>query len=333
MANVLITGADGFIGSHLTERLVRDGHSVSAFCWYNSLGSLGWLDHSPAEVQSEIRPILGDIRDSYILDSATRGVDIIFHLAALIGIPYSYEAPDSYISTNVHGTHNLLRAARNADVGCFVQASTSEVYGSAQFIPISEDHPLVGQSPYAASKIAADQLALSYHFSFNLPVTVLRPFNTFGPRQSQRAVIPTIIHQLLSGQGVVHLGAVHTTRDFTYVEDTVNGFVCAASADHARGATINLGTGFEISIADTAREIAALMGTELKLEPQDPQRLRPASSEVDRLCSDNSRARTTLKWEPQFHQKDGLRTGLMATIDWFRSNRANSSAYSSNYVI
>lgn len=321
MAKILVTGADGFIGSHLVERLVSQGHSVTAFCMYNSRGSLGWLDHSDTEIRGSFKPILGDIRDQAMVERALHGVEVVYHLAALIGIPYSYVAPDSYVATNVQGTLNLLRAARAASVDCFIHTSTSEVYGTAQSIPISESHPLVGQSPYAASKIGADQLALSFFFSFGLPVTVLRPFNTYGPRQSQRAVIPTIIQQLLTDRHTVCLGSVHTTRDFTYVDDTVEGFLCASASSHSRGETINLGTGFEISIADTAKEIATLMGVELILKSEDPQRLRPLKSEVGRLCSDNSRARTMIGWEPKLAGIDGLRHGLAATIEWFSDPR------------
>lgn len=313
---ILVTGADGFIGSHLVETLVHDGHDVRAFVYYNAFGHRGWIDALPADVQDAVDVFNGDIRDPHGARAATAGCEAVLHLAALIGIPFSYHSPDAYVDTNIRGTLNLLQAARDLDVARFVQTSTSEVYGTAQRVPIDESHPLQGQSPYAATKIGADQLALSFHRSFDMPVTVLRPFNTFGPRQSTRAVIPTIVTQLAAGIGQIRLGSLHPTRDFSFVSDTVNGFVRALGADAAIGEVINLGSGFEIGIGDTAQLVAELMDRDLELE-HDNARVRPADSEVERLWADNGKAAQLLGWTPEFGGRDGFRAGLERTIAWF----------------
>jgi dTDP-glucose 4,6-dehydratase len=313
---ILVTGADGFIGSHLVEHLVGEGHAVRAFVLYNSFGSWGWLDDVPAAVRDAVEIVVGDIRDGQSVRHAMKGVRAVLHLAALIAIPYSYRSPGSYVDTNVTGTLNVLQAALDCGVEQVVHTSTSEVYGTAQFVPITEAHPLNAQSPYAATKIAADQLALSFHRSYGLPVTVLRPFNTYGPRQSARAVIPTIIGQIAAGARRVRLGALEPTRDFNYVGDTVRGFAAALGKPNVAGAIINLGTGEEISIGDTLKEIAALMGRPVEPE-QDADRLRPAASEVDRLCAANERARDLLGWSPRWGGREGFRRGLAETIRWF----------------
>ncbi len=305
---VLVTGAAGFIGSHLAEELVRRGARVRAFVRYTSAGRWGWLDDS--ELVSDMEVLAGDIRDPETLGPAMAGAEVVFHLAALIAIPYSYLTPLAYVRTNVEGTTNVLEAARAAGVGRVVHTSTSEVYGTAQTVPISEAHPLVGQSPYSASKIGADKIAESFHAAFDLPVVVLRPFNTFGPRQSARAVIPTIVTQLLAGHDV-RLGALAPTRDLTFVADTADGFVAAGAAPAAVGRTINLGVGREISIGDLNERIHRLMGRE-PMVSHDALRDRPAASEVERLLSDNALARELLDWEPR-HTLDA---GLEATIEW-----------------
>jgi dTDP-glucose 4,6-dehydratase/UDP-glucose 4-epimerase len=326
-ARVLVTGSDGFIGSHVVEELVRAGASVKAVAYYNSFNSWGWLDTVSADVMKSVEVVAGDIRDPHFMIAVAAGCTDVMHLAALIAIPFSYVAPDSYVETNVRGTVNVLQAARHAGVRRFVQTSTSEVYGTAQFVPIRESHPLAGQSPYSASKIAADQMALSFHASFNMPVVVIRPFNTYGPRQSARAVIPTIIGQLASGKRKIRLGAVSPTRDFSFALDTARGLISGltAPAEQTVGQTINLGSGFEISVGDTARMIAEVMGTELEIET-DEARLRPANSEVERLWADNSRARQQLGWSPEFGGLDGLRRGLEKTAQWFM-DPANLARY------
>lgn len=313
---VLVTGADGFIGSHLAEQLVREGHDVRALVMYNSLDSWGWLDSAPQEVVSQIDIFPGDIRDPALMKSAVSGCDAVLHLAALIAIPYSYVAPDLYVQTNIQGTLNLLNAARDAGVSRFVHTSTSEVYGTARYVPMDEGHPLQGQSPYSASKIGADQMASAYFTSFGMPVVIIRPFNTFGPRQSARAVIPTIISQLAAGKKEVQLGSLGPTRDFTYVSDTVAGFVAALTANAGIGDVINLGAGFEISIGDTFSSIAAIMNSDA-VAVEDPARLRPENSEVERLYSNNSKARELLGWTPRLAGLDGFREGLAATAEWF----------------
>ncbi len=309
---VLVTGAGGFIGSHLAERLAEEGARVRALVHYNALGSWAWLDHTALAGEMEV--LAGDVRDPGSVAQAVEGVEVVFHLAALIAIPYSYQAPASYVATNIQGTLNVLQAARQAGVARLVHTSTSEVYGTAQRVPIAEDHPLVGQSPYSATKIAADKLAESFHLSFGLPVVTVRPFNTFGPRQSARAVIPTIITQALAGQPV-RLGNLNPTRDLNYVANTVDGFLAAAQAERALGRTVNLGSGREISIGDLALLIGRLMGRDLGLE-QDAGRLRPAASEVERLLADNRLADQLLGWRPRL----SLEEGLEKTITWLRQN-------------
>jgi NAD dependent epimerase/dehydratase len=306
--SVLVTGAGGFIGSHLAERLVTEGANVRAFVHYNALASSGWIDESPLKKEMEI--ISADIADADCVEDAVSGCDTVFHLAALIGIPYSYHAPRSYIRTNTEGTLNVLQAARDADVGRIVLTSTSEVYGTAREVPIREMHALQAQSPYAASKIAADKLGEAFHLSFGLPVTTVRPFNTFGPRQSMRAVIPTIIGQCLAGLAV-RLGSLHPTRDLNYVSNTVDGFLCAAGSEKAVGKVMNFGSGREISIGDLAHLIGKLTGRPIAITTES-ERIRPTNSEVERLVADNSLARQELGWEPRVGLEDGLRD----TIDW-----------------
>ncbi|WP_129140517.1 NAD-dependent 4,6-dehydratase LegB [Modicisalibacter coralii] len=322
---ILVTGADGFIGSHLTERLVETGHDVRAFVMYNSFNSWGWLDSAPLEVRRNLDVVAGDIRDPYGVRRAVEGCDVILHLAALIAIPYSYHSPDAYVDTNVKGTLNIVQAARDLGVEKVVHTSTSEVYGTARQVPITEAHPLCGQSPYSASKIGADQIALSFQRSFATPVAVIRPFNTYGPRQSARAVIPTIISQLIAGQREIHLGSLHPTRDFSYVDDTVSGFIRVAESEAAIGEVVNVGSGFEISIGDTVGMIADLAGREITITT-DEQRLRPAGSEVERLWASTDKAVRLLGHQPAFGGLDGLRRGLARTIEWF-SDPANLARY------
>lgn len=316
MTKVLVTGADGFIGSHLVELLLAMGHEVRAFCMYNSNGNWGWLDSLPQSIKSELDVFLGDIRDPVCVREAMRGCEQVFHLAALIAIPYSYVAPASYVETNIIGTLNVVQAARDLGVNRVVHTSTSETYGTAQFVPITEKHPLVGQSPYAASKIGADQIALSYWRSFETPVSVLRPFNTYGPRQSTRAVIPTIITQIASGQRQIQLGALSPTRDFNFVADTCAAFLAVASSDVALGQTINSASNFEISIGDTAALIAEVMNADVEIST-DKQRLRPERSEVNRLFGDNTLLRELTGWKPLYCGHEGFRRGLEITVDWF----------------
>jgi len=309
---VLITGAAGFIGSHLTERLVELGATTRALVHYNSMGSWGWLDKSAHRKSIDV--VLGDIRDEDSVRQAMKDIDVVFHLAALIAIPYSYNAPRSYVRTNVEGTLNVLQAARQNGASKVVHTSTSEVYGTARSVPITEEHPLQGQSPYSASKIGADKIAESFHLSFNLPVVTVRPFNTYGPRQSVRAVIPTIITQALE-QNQIQLGNLGPTRDLNYVADTVDGFVKAAERDAAIGKVINLATSSEISIGDLAKLILSMMKRDLPVTSKD-QRVRPENSEVERLCGDNQKARELLGWQP----RHSLEEGLALTIDWLREN-------------
>ncbi len=313
---ILITGADGFIGSHLTEKLVTLGYEVRAFVLYNSFNTWGWLDHCSPEIKGRFEVFSGDIRDPYGVKNAMMGCDVVLHLAALIAIPYSYHSPDTYVDTNIKGTLNVLQAARELGVTRVVHTSTSEVYGTARFVPITEEHPLLGQSPYSATKIAADQLAYSFYASFNLPVIILRPFNTYGPRQSARAVIPSIITQIASGQSKIKLGSILPTRDFNYVEDTVAGFIAAMVSDQGLGEAVNLGSNFEISIGDMVKLIADSMGADVAVIT-DEQRLRPVNSEVERLWCDNSKAMRMLNWRPKYVGQLGLAKGVQETIQWF----------------
>jgi len=318
MANkVLVTGADGFIGSHLTEQLVRAGHDVRAFVYYNSFNSWGWLDSIEEAVLSQIEVVSGDIRDASGVDSATSGCSHVLHLAALIAIPFSYNSPDAYVQTNVTGTLNVLQAARRHNIQHLVCTSTSETYGTAQRVPIDEDHPLNAQSPYAATKTAADQLALSFHKSFDLPVSVIRPFNTFGPRQSARAVIPTVIGQIAAGEREIKLGSLHPTRDFTFVTDTARGFIQLMSSDRGIGQVTNLGTGYEISIGDTVSLIAQVMGASVEVQQRE-ERERPPNSEVERLVACTRKARDLIGWAPEFSGHEGLTRGLQLTAEWFQ---------------
>jgi NAD dependent epimerase/dehydratase len=322
---ILITGAAGFIGSHLTEAVVRRNGRVRAFVQYNSRGSRGWLETLPKSVLDSIEIFSGDIRDPNGVRNAVKDCDVVFHLAALIAIPYSYHSPDTYVDTNIKGTLNLLQAARDGNVRRFIHTSTSEVYGTARFVPITEEHPLQGQSPYSASKIGADQIAISFERSFATPVAVVRPFNTYGPRQSARAIIPTIITQIASGAREIKLGNLRPTRDFSFVADTVSGFLAAAESDAAIGEVVNLGTGFEISIGDTAKTIARLMEKDVQVV-SDQERWRPDRSEVERLCASTEKAKRLLGWSPKFAGEEGLQTGLRQTIDWF-TNIENLGQY------
>ena len=326
MKKILVTGADGFIGSHLTEALVRKGHDVRAFVLYNSFNSWGWLDHCAEDVKGKFEVFAGDIRDPNGVRTAMKGCDVVLHLAALIAIPYSYHSPDTYVDTNIKGTLNVVQAARDLGVSRVVHTSTSEVYGTARSVPIGEDHPLQSQSPYSATKIGADQIALSFHRAFGTPVTVIRPFNTYGPRQSARAIIPTVITQIASGRRRIRLGALHPTRDFTFISDTVRAFI-AAGADRVIGEVINTGSNFEISIGDTARLIAEVMDKEIEIETEEA-RLRPERSEVERLWADTTKARELMGWQPQYGGREGFRRGLIETIEWFR-DPANLSRYKS----
>jgi len=316
MAKVLVTGADGFIGSHLVEALVGRGEDVRAFVQYNSFNSWGWLDEAPAAVKAVLDIFAGDIRDPNGVRKAMEGCTTVYHLAALISIPYSYHSPDTYVDTNVRGTLNVVQAARDLGVEKVVHTSTSEVYGTALFVPITEEHPLQGQSPYSASKIGADQIALSFYHAFNTPVAVIRPFNTYGPRQSARAVIPTVITQIAAGDRSLRLGALHPTRDFNYVADTVEGFLAIAAAPETVGEVVNIGSNFEISIGDTVALIAEVMGVEVSVTAES-ERLRPAKSEVTRLWADNSKARKLTGWTPRYGGREGFKRGLKETVAWF----------------
>ncbi|MBI4191192.1 MAG: SDR family NAD(P)-dependent oxidoreductase [Betaproteobacteria bacterium] len=322
---ILVTGADGFIGSHLVEALVRGGYQVRAFVLYNSFNSWGWLDHAADEIKQSLDVFAGDIRDPHGVKTAMQGCDTVLHLAALIAIPYSYHSPDTYVDTNIKGTLNVMQAARELGVAKVVHTSTSEVYGTARFVPITEDHPLQGQSPYSATKIGADQIALSFQRAFGTPVAIIRPFNTYGPRQSARALIPTVITQIARGRRTIKLGTLHPTRDFTYIPDTIRGFIAVANSERAVGEVINIGSNFEISIQDTARLIAEVMGRDIEIETEEI-RMRPANSEVERLWADNSKARTLLDWEPHYAGRDGLRRGLAETCAWF-SEPGNLNKY------
>ncbi len=325
---ILITGADGFIGSHLTEALVRRGYDVRAFTLYNSFNSWGWLDQCAEDVKGNFEVFSGDIRDPHGVKEAMKGCDAVLHLAALIAIPYSYHSPDTYVDTNIKGTLNVLQAARELGISRVIHTSTSEVYGTARFVPITEDHPLQGQSPYSATKIAADQLAYSFYASFGLPVVTIRPFNTYGPRQSVRAVIPTIIAQLASGKHQIRLGAISPTRDFNFITDTVDGFIAALRSDIGHGEIINLGSNFEISIGDTVRLISEAMEVNVEIVT-DEVRIRPENSEVQRLWADNSKARELFGWQPSYGGREGLKRGLAETANWFMQP-ANLAGYKAN---
>lgn len=324
-SRILVTGADGFIGSHLVEALVRQGYKVRAFVLYNSFGSWGWLDHCADDVKGQFEVFSGDIRDPHGVKSAMKDCDIVLHLAALIAIPYSYHSPDTYVDTNVKGTLNVLQAAKELGVSRLIHTSTSEVYGTAKFVPITEEHPLQGQSPYSATKIAADQLAYSFYSSFELPVVIARPFNTYGPRQSARAVIPTIITQIANGKRQIKLGSISPTRDFNFVEDTVNGFIAAMNSAQGLGEVVNFGSNFEISIGDTVKLIAEAMGAEVEVVT-DEIRIRPEKSEVERLWASNAKARDLFDWKPEYGSKEGFKKGIIKTAEWF-NNPQNLRSY------
>ncbi len=321
MKTILVTGADGFIGSHLVEKLIEDGHKVKAFVYYNSFNSWGWLDTLPKAILNQIEIFAGDVRDPNGVRTAVKGVDMIYHLAALIAIPYSYHSPDSYVDTNVKGTLNILQAARDYNIERIIVTSTSEVYGTALYVPIDENHPKQGQSPYSASKIGADAMADSFYRSFNLPVTIVRPFNTFGPRQSARAVIPTIITQLLAGKTEIKLGALHPTRDLLFVKDTANGFVEIANSEKTIGHEINIATQQEISIQDLAQSLINIINPNAKIISDDV-RLRPEKSEVERLLGAADKIKSLTNWQPKYN----LQEGLKYTIEWF-SKPENLSRY------
>ena len=320
LGKILVTGADGFIGSHLVEALVAGDHDVRAFVLYNSFNSWGWLDSLPQNVKAKIDVFTGDVRDANGVRTAMKDCETVMHLAALITIPYSYHSPSTYVDTNVNGTLNVVQAVQDLGVKRCIITSTSEVYGTAKFVPITEDHPLQGQSPYSATKIGADQIALSFHRAFSTPVSVIRPFNTYGPRQSARAVIPTIITQILSGKKSIKLGNLRPTRDFSFVEDTTRGFIALAdtmiNAETVLGEVINTGSNFEISIGDIAKLISDIMNVKLDIQSEST-RIRPMLSEVDRLLASNDKAKSLLGWAPKYSGLNGLKSGLEKTIAWF----------------
>jgi NAD dependent epimerase/dehydratase len=321
---VLVTGASGFIGSHLVEALLRGGWETRALVHYNSRGSVGWLEELNPGDRTRVDIVRGDIRDANCVRDAVRNCTVVMHLAALIGIPYSYLAPTQYVETNILGTLNVLQAAKDLGVEQVIHTSTSEVYGTAQSVPMTEAHPQIGQSPYSASKIGADQLALSYHRSFGTPVAIIRPFNTYGPRQSERAVIPTIITQLLAGSRSIALGSLNPTRDFNFVEDTVRAFIALTETKASIGEVIHIGTGFEMSIRDAFAIIAQVVGVDAKVAIE-PERIRPAASEVERLLADSAKAARLIGWRPQYAGVDGFRRGVERTVQWFRSRQGHAT--------
>ena len=322
---ILVTGSDGFIGSHLVENLVREGFEVRAFVHYNSFNTCGWLDYCNNDVKDKFEIVFGDIRDPNGVKFAMKGCDTVLHLAALIAIPFSYNSPDSYVDTNIKGTLNILQAARSLEIQRLIHTSTSEVYGTAKFVPITEEHPMLGQSPYSATKIAADQLAYSFFASFGLPIVIARPFNTYGPRQSARAVIPTIITQIANGHKKINLGAIHPTRDFNYVQDIVSGFISILKSSEGLGETVNLGSNFEISIGDTVKIISKLMKKEIEIVTEK-QRMRPKISEVERLWASNEKVKKFFGWEPKHSGLKGFEIGLKETIRWF-DKKSNLQKY------
>jgi NAD dependent epimerase/dehydratase len=325
---ILITGAEGFIGSHLTEKLVKNGHNVKCFVLYNFQNSWGWLEHIDKKIKKNIEVITGDLRDEQqIRNVIKKKFDVIINLAALIGIPYSYRATKSYFDTNVYGLMNILNSTKDFGIKKIIHTSTSEVYGTPKTIPIKETHRVYGQSPYAASKIAADQLAISYVKSFKMPITILRPFNTYGPRQSARAIIPTIISQILKKKEV-NLGSLYPTRDFTFIEDTTDGFIKSISSKKNIGEIINIGSGFEISIKNLVKQISMIAGKKIVIK-EKKERVRPNSSEVKRLCASTEKAKKLIGWKPKFSKKRGLNKGLRQTVDWF-SKKENLKLYKTN---
>lgn len=328
MKNVLVTGSEGFIGSHLVENLLKSGLNVRCFIKYNSFNSWGWLDTLPKRIRKSLDVYPGDVCDFNCLKNALSGCDTVFHLAALITIPYSYTASESYVETNIRGTLNLLRASLELGIKKVIVTSTSEVYGSAQYVPIDEKHPLNAQSPYAASKIGADQLAMSFYYSFGLPVSIVRPFNTYGPRQSARAVIPSIITQIASGNKELKIGTLTTSRDFNFIEDTISGFTSVGKSDKTVGEVINIGSGSAFTIIETVKNISELMGRKVKII-EEKKRLRPENSEVDRLLCDNRKAKLLSGWIPKYGAEDGFKRGLKKTIKWFL-NPDNQKFYKSD---
>ena len=328
----LVTGAEGFIGSHITEELLRGGFNVSAFILYNSFNSSGWLDKSEFRDSPELQLIWGDVRDPDSVQRAIDGHDVVIHLASLIAIPYSYQAPRSYVETNILGTLNVLEACRRAGVSRLVHTSTSEVYGTAQYVPIDEKHPVVGQSPYSASKIGADQIANSYWSSFELPVTTVRPFNTYGPRQSQRAFIPSVIVQMLAGSETISVGSLSPTRDLTFVTDTSAGFVTVATGERGNGQVFNMGSGFEISMGKVVAMLSEISGRKVSLI-EDSKRVRPENSEVERLWSESSKIQDEFGWSPHFAGLDGLYRGLEKTYAWFRDQAQDAGYDPKRYVV
>jgi len=329
---IFVSGGDGFIGSHVLEVLVSRGHQVTALCQYNSFNSHGWVDHLPRDVRKQLLVVSGDIRDAGFVLHAVQGHQRVLHLAALIGIPHSYVAPSSYLETNAVGTLNVLEACKAAGVERLIHTSTSEVYGSAEYVPIDERHPLVGQSPYSASKIAADQLAYSYWSSFGLPVTTIRPFNTYGPRQSQRAFIPSVIVQLLARNPELKLGSLAPTRDLTFVKDTARGFADVLESNQGAGETFNMGSGFEISMGEVVKMLSEISGHKPRVSV-DEVRVRPAASEVERLWSDSSKMTNSFGWKPEFAGNDGLYRGLEGTYRWLRDNYKLSGYDPDQYVV
>ena len=315
MKNILVTGADGFIGSHLTEELVKQGHKVKAFAYYNSFNTWGWLDTLPKDIMKNVEVFTGDVRDPNGVREAMKGMEEVYHLAALIAIPFSYHSPDTYVDTNIKGTLNVLQAARDIDISRLLITSTSEVYGTAQYVPIDELHPFQGQSPYSATKIGADRLSESFYRSFNMPITIVRPFNTYGPRQSARAVIPTIITQLLSGKEEIELGSLTPTRDFNFVKDTANGFIEIAKSDKTIGEEINIATQQEISIGELAQELIRQINPNARIIC-DEQRLRPEKSEVNRLLGSNEKIKKLTNWKPNYT----FEQGIAETVEFFKGN-------------
>ena len=315
MKNILVTGADGFIGSHLTEELVKQGHKVKAFVYYNSFNTWGWLDTLPKDIMKNVEVFTGDVRDPNGVREAMKGMEEVYHLAALIAIPFSYHSPDTYVDTNIKGTLNVLQAARDIDISRLLITSTSEVYGTAQYVPIDELHPFQGQSPYSATKIGADRISESFYRSFNMPITIVRPFNTYGPRQSARAVIPTIITQLLSGKEEIELGSLTPTRDFNFVKDTANGFIEIAKSDKTIGEEINIATQQEISIGELAQELIRQINPNARIIC-DEQRLRPEKSEVNRLLGSNEKIKKLTNWKPNY----SFEQGIAETVEFFKGN-------------
>lgn len=325
---ILLTGSEGFIGSHLTEKLIKLGYNVKAFVLYNSFNSLGWLDHCDKKILENLEIITGDVRDPHGVNEAVKDCDVIIHLAALIAIPYSYHSTQTYIDTNISGTLNLLQAARKYNIKKFIHTSTSEVYGTANYVPIDEKHPLQAQSPYSASKIGADNMVSSFNASFQLPTIIVRPFNTYGPRQSARAVIPTIITQILDGSRIIKLGSISPTRDFNYIKDTVEAFISVLKSSDGIGDIFNFGSNFEISISETAKVISDLMKVDIDII-SDEIRKRPIDSEVERLKADYNKAHFTFNWSPKYSGLSGFKLGLQETINWFSKNE-NLKKYKPN---